>query len=101
MLDFTKELCPDRPLIHPTSQTKNCRFGRYVEIGDHCVLEETEGLTFLPWFLVEEPVRQGKLSVVEVSDLQAVMYSQIFYHRDKWATREMEEFVRFCTPKKA
>jgi len=65
------------------------------------VLEETEGLTFLPWFLVEEPVRQGKLSVVEVSDLQAVMYSQIFYHRDKWATREMEEFVRFCTPKKA
>ena len=42
MLDFTKELCPDRPLIHPTSQTKNCRFGRYVEIGDHCVLEETE-----------------------------------------------------------
>ena len=40
MLDFTKELCPDRPLIHPTSQTKNCRFGRYVEIGDHCVLEE-------------------------------------------------------------
>ena len=65
------------------------------------MLEETEGLTFLPWFLVEEPVRQGKLSVVEVSDLQAVMYSQIFYHRDKWATREMEEFVRFCTPKKA
>lgn len=65
------------------------------------VLEETEGLSFLPWFLVEEPVRQGKLSVVEVSDLQAVMYSQIFYHRDKWATREMEEFVRFCTPKKA
>ena len=65
------------------------------------VLEETEGLTFLPWFLVEEPVRQGKLSVVEVSDLQAVMYSQIFYHRDKWAPRAMEEFVRFCTPKKA
>ena len=65
------------------------------------MLEETEGLTFLPWFLVEESVRQGKLSVVEVSDLQAVMYSQIFYHRDKWATREMEEFVRFCTPKKA
>ena len=22
MLDFTKELCPDRPLIHPTSQPK-------------------------------------------------------------------------------
>lgn len=65
------------------------------------VLEETEGLSFLPWYLVEEPVRRGKLTVVEVSDLKAVMYSQIFYHREKWATREMEEFVRFCTPQKA
>lgn len=62
------------------------------------VLEQTEGLSYLPWFLVEEPVRLGKLSVVEVSDLNAVMYGQIFYHRDKWITREMEEFVRFCMP---
>ena len=60
------------------------------------VLEETEGLSFLPRFLVEEPVRRGLLSVVEVSDLQAVMYEQIFYHREKWATREMEAFVDFC-----
>lgn len=65
------------------------------------VLEETEGLSFLPWFLVEDAVRQGMLEVVEVSDLRAVMYSQIFCHRDKWATREMEEFVRFCTPQSA
>ena len=47
---------------------------------------------------MEEPVRLGKLTVVEVSDLNAVMYGQIFYHRDKWITREMEEFVRFCMP---
>ena len=62
------------------------------------VLEQTEGLSYLPWFLVEEPVRLGKLTVVEVSDLNAVMYGQIFYHRDKWITREMEEFVRYCMP---
>ena len=62
------------------------------------VLEQTEGISYLPWFLVEEPVRLGKLTVVEVSDLNAVMYGQIFYHRDKWITREMEEFIRFCMP---
>ena len=61
------------------------------------VLEETEGLSYLPWFLVEEKVRQGTLSVVEVEDLQAVMYGQIFWHKDKWATREMHEFVRLCS----
>ena len=41
MLDFTRQLQAEEPLIHPTSRVKNCTFGRYVEIGDHCVLEET------------------------------------------------------------
>ncbi len=60
------------------------------------VLEQTEGLAYLPWFLVEERVRRGRLGVVEVEDLQEVMYGQIFSHKEKWTTREMEEFVRLC-----
>lgn len=61
------------------------------------VLEETEGLSYLPRFLVEERVRQKRLTVVEVADLEAVMYSQIFSHKEKWTTREMDEFVRLCS----
>lgn len=65
------------------------------------VLEETEGLSYLPWFLVEDRVRQGRLTVVEVDELQTAMYSQIFSHKEKWTTREMDEFVRLCArPKK-
>ena len=60
------------------------------------VLEETEGLSYLPWFLVEDRVGQGRLAVVEVDELQTAMYSQIFSHKEKWTTREMEEFVRLC-----
>ena len=41
MLDFTQTLEEERPLIHPTCVVKNCTFGRYVELGDHCVVEET------------------------------------------------------------
>ncbi len=41
MLDFSKTLGKE-PLIHPTSVVKNCRLGAYTELGDHCVLEETE-----------------------------------------------------------
>lgn len=41
MLDFTQTLEENRPLIHPTCVVKNCTFGRYVELGDHCVVEET------------------------------------------------------------
>lgn len=42
MLDFTKTLQPDHPLIHPTCVVKNCIFGAYVELGDHCIVEETD-----------------------------------------------------------
>lgn len=41
MLDFTKTLRSDQPLIHPTCTIKNCSFGSYVELGDHCIVEET------------------------------------------------------------
>ena len=46
---------------------------------------------------MEERLRQGRLTVVEVEDLQSVMYSQIFSHKEKWTTQEMKEFIRLCT----
>ena len=51
MLDFTRTLEEDRPLIHPTCVVKNCTFGRYVELGDHCIVEETHvgDYTYLFW----------------------------------------------------
>ena len=70
----------------------------FLEISDVSfiikMLETTRGLSFLPWFAVEESVRQGKLSVLDVTDLHVSMYRQIFYHKAKWKTREMDEFVR-------
>lgn len=62
------------------------------------VLEESEGISLLPRFLVEESLKQRKLSVIDVRDFHAVMYGQIFYHREKWLTPEMSEFVRLCSP---
>lgn len=72
----------------------------FLEISDVSfivkMLENTRGLSFLPWFAVEESVRQGRLSVLNVTDLHVSMYRQIFYHKAKWKTREMEEFVRLA-----
>ncbi len=41
MLDFTQTLRAEEPLIHPTCTVKNCTYGAYVELGDHCIAEET------------------------------------------------------------
>ena len=42
MLDFTKTLTAEEPLIHPTCVVSACTFGRYVELGDHCIVSESE-----------------------------------------------------------
>ena len=40
MLTFGTVLT-EEPTIHPTSRVKNCTLGRYTELGEGCVLEET------------------------------------------------------------
>lgn len=42
MLDFSKVLTAEEPLIHPTCTVSDCRFGAYVELGDHCIVSESD-----------------------------------------------------------
>ena len=58
------------------------------------MLEINRGISFLPWYAVEQSVRQGKLSLLNVTNLHVSLYRQIFSHKEKWHTREMNEFVR-------
>lgn len=60
------------------------------------MLERDKGVSFLPHFAVRESVERGQLSVLDVTDFRASMYRQIFYHRDKWKTKEMDEFIRLA-----
>ena len=41
MLDFTKQLSPDEPLIHPSCVVNNCQFGQYVELGNDCIAADS------------------------------------------------------------
>ena len=58
------------------------------------MLEIDRGVSFLPWYAVESSVRQGKLVRLSVADCYISLYRQIFSHKEKWRTREMDEFVR-------
>lgn len=60
------------------------------------MIEENKGLSFLPYFAVQESAARGQLSVLDVTDFHASMYRQIFYHKDKWKTKEMDEFIRLA-----
>lgn len=59
-------------------------------------LKESQGISLLPAYAVQAELAQGRLSRLQVRDFHAVMYRQLFYHCEKWKTREMEEFIRLA-----
>lgn len=70
----------------------------FVEISDTefilKMVELNNGMSFLPHFAVQKSVEEGRLSILDVAEPDISMYRQIFYHRDKILTQEMEEFIR-------
>ena len=57
------------------------------------MLELNQGLSFLPYFAVEQDIYKHRITTL---DINISMYRQIFYHKNKFRTREMEEFIRLA-----
>lgn len=64
------------------------------------MLRQNRGISFLPRLAVQKNVERGQLQILHVADFQLYMYGQIFYHKDKWKTREMEAFIRLSQGEK-
>ena len=60
------------------------------------MLELNQGLSFLPYFAVEQNIYKHRIITLDVKDVHISMYRQIFYHKNKFRTREMEEFIRLA-----
>ena len=72
----------------------------FLEIGStefiiHMLLKNT-GISFLPKFTVQRELQQKQLTALNVRDFQMQTWRQIFYHKNKWVTREMQEFLRLA-----
>ncbi len=78
--------------------SKNILLKPFVEISDTefilKMVELNNGMSFLPRFAIEKSVAEGRLSILDTSEPEIYMYRQIFYHKDKWKTPEMDEFIR-------
>lgn len=83
----------------------HCALSPVLEISDTAfiiqMLEQSRGLSFLPLFAVQRQICEGTLAVVEVEHVQISMYRQIFYHKNKFKTREMEQFIVFASEEDA
>lgn len=72
----------------------------FLEIGNTefiiKLLLEGQGLSFLPEFTVRRHLLSGRLSQIRVPGFSLDIWKQIVYHKDKWVSREMEEFLRLA-----
>lgn len=54
------------------------------------------GVSFLPRFAVEEEIAKERLARLDVKDIEITMYRQIFYHKNKFKTKEMDKFTELA-----
>ena len=59
-----------------------------------CALaEENAGIGFLPDYVTEESVRQGRLVRLHVPDFKVVVWKQLLYRREKWVSLQMRAMI--------
>lgn len=71
-----------------------------LEVGSTRLLcslaEQGVGISYLPDYVTERAVQEGKLSYIQVQDFRIEIWKQLLYHRDKWVSPQMESVIDYC-----
>ncbi len=59
------------------------------------LVSEGDGLSFLPDYVTEQAVRDGKLCRIHVQEFEMELWKQFLYHRDKWINAPMRAVLDF------
>ena len=57
------------------------------------LVEENAGIGFLPDYVTEDSVRQGKLKRLEVPDFEILVWKQVLHRREKWVSMQMRAMI--------
>lgn len=58
-------------------------------------LEKGVGISFLPDFVTEKKVIEGKLAYLDICDFEIDIWKQLIYHRNKWISKPFEAFINY------
>lgn len=61
------------------------------------LLENGEGISYLPDFVTQEKVKDGKLAYLNITDIQTDIWEQLIYHKNKWVSNCLKAFIEFVT----
>lgn len=56
-------------------------------------LLDGRGISFLPNFSFKKEYDKGLVSILPIKEIKLTMNRQLFYHKDKFVTREMKRFI--------
>ncbi len=72
----------------------------FLEIGNTefiiQMLLKNMGISFLPEFTIRKELENHTLTELKVKEFHMQTWRQIFYHRDKWVTRQMQAFFELA-----
>ena len=63
------------------------------------ILENSNAIGFLPDFVSEKKVKEGKLAYLNVVDFKVDIWKQLIYHKNKWLSSAMNEFIAYMKEK--
>lgn len=78
-------------------QQKQISYHIFLEIGNTEIIKKFVqsglALSVLPQFAIEQEIRSNTLTYLTVEDFELTMYGQFFYHKNKWVTPAIKEFI--------
>jgi len=70
-----------------------------LEIGRTDIISEMLvagcGVSFLPDFVTERRVKEGKLVYLDVTDVKVDIWKQLIYHKNKWMSRSLSALIEY------
>jgi len=94
---FTESTCSYRKTFENLLLATNIPFSTFMEIGNTEIIKKFVAsgicLSVLPEFSIKKELQVEEFTALNISDFQFNMYGQIFYHKNKWLTPAIKEFV--------
>ena len=92
-----------RRLMEEQMAKQNLEISPILESGSTDLLcrlaEQGMGVAYLPDYVTEKAVREGRLQYLDVEDIRVDIWKQMFYHRDKWISPQMKIVMEYLTKK--
>ncbi|MBQ2989066.1 MAG: LysR family transcriptional regulator [Clostridia bacterium] len=90
-----------RRILEELTGRENIPLQPIMEIGRTdiivAMLESGIGVSFLPDFVTKKKIEEGKLVYLEARGVQAQVWKQLIYHKNKWVTKSMQALIDYIS----